>query len=854
VVPEPSHYEANDATISIILCKMPRKTSNEALGTAMETVSRDLLYFLRLCRRSPGFTAVAVATLAVGMGAAIAVFSVVNAVLLRPLPFPNPTELVVFTSVTPEATLPAASATKFNLWTQLTGTFRNVSAYTFGVVNVMGDGESEQVASGLASAEFFQLLGAPLLLGRAFVVGEDRPGAERVAVISRSLWARRFASNAGIAGQTISLNGDPHVIIGVLGDFDASALRSYTGPPEVWLPLEIDPNSTDQGNYFGAVARLAPGVTLDAARARVLESGDEFRRRYPGVMRPADAFGLLPMQEVLVGDARAPLRVLMGAVALLLLTACGNVATLLLARASARGGEMMVRAAVGASQGRLFLQLLTESIVLAVAGGALGLAVGVIGIDALVAMTPSSVTWLGPADVGHWPARSVVIFAFLMSAGTTVIFGLAPALAVARASGGSFQTMTLRRGGHRGHARLRSVLVVSQVAMAVVLLSGATLLLRSLVAMRSVDTGFDPTHVMTMRMSLVGPQFATTEALDRLVRSGLERVRSIPGVVAAGASFGLPLEDDLGLRFVISGRPLDGSYHGMGGWRMVSPGYFDVFKIPVLRGRGFSERDRAGAPGVVIISETLARQFWPDSDPLVDRLVIGRGLGPAFDERPRQIIGIARDVRDSALNLAPRPLMYVPLAQLSDGITAINAARQPLAWVVRTQGAPDGAIAPIVAGLRRSSAGLPIVRVRSMDDVLTQSVSGPAFNTVILTSFGSAALLLAIVGVYGLMSYSIEQRTTEIGIRLALGSAPSAIQWLIARQAAWLALAGLVIGLLGAAGLTQFLSSLLFGVTRSDPLTIVVVSCVLCVGLAAATWYPVRRAGRVAPIIALRSE
>ena len=818
----------------------------------METVVQDLRYSLRLCQRNPGLTSIIVVTLALGIAAAIAVFSVVHAVLLRPLPYPNPDELVAFTYVTPQSSLPAASSTKFGIWRQLTDTVRNVSAYTFGVANVTGSGDSEQVASGLVSAGFFQLLGAPVLVGRTFAAGDDRPGAERVAVISRSLWQRRFASDARIAGRTISLNGEPHVIVGVLGDFNAAALRSYTGTPEVWLPLEIDPNSTDHGNYFSALARLSPGVTLEVARARVRTSSDEFRRRYPGVMPSADAFGLQPMQEMLVGDARTPLSVLTGAVTLLLLTACVNVATLLLARATSRGGEIVVRFAVGASRSRMLRQLLTESVVLAVLGGALGLVVGLFGIEALAAMMPNDLTWLRSTEVV--PDRSAVVVAFVVSVGTGVIFGLAPALTLSRIGSGRSPVLALRRGSHHGQARLRSILVVAQTAMAVVLLVGATLLMRSLVAMRTVDTGFDPRNVMTMRMSLIGPQFATTTALDRLVRSGEESIRAIPGVMSVGASFGLPLEDDLGLRFAINGRPLVGSYHGMAGWRMVSPGYFDVFKIPIVRGRGLSERDRAGAPAVVIISETLARQFWREGDPLRDQLIIGAGLGPAFDGMPRQIIGIARDVRDAALNRAAGPLMYAPLAQLSDGMTAINAALQPLAWIARTQASPYALSAPIVAGLRQSSGGLPLARVRSMDDVLAQSVSGPTFNTVILTVFGSVALLLAIVGIYGLMSYSLEQRTNEFGIRLALGAAPAAIRRLIVRQAAWLALGGLAIGLAAAMGVTRFLTALLFGVTATDPFTFVVVAAVLCAGAAAAAWYPVRRAGRVAPITALRIE
>jgi putative ABC transport system permease protein len=819
------------------------------MSIVMEGVVHDLRHFSRLCLRNRGFTVIAVITLALGIGATIAVFTIVNAILLRPLPYSNPSELVHFTYVTPQRAFSAASATKFNIWMQLTGTVTNVSAHMFGVVNVMGTDEPEQVPSGLVSADFFRLLGAPILLGRAFSSGDDRPGAERVAVISHSLWQRHFNADRNVIGRAISLNGNPHVVIGVIDDFDAAPLRSYTGTPEIWLPLEIDPDSIDHGNYFGVLARLSPGVTLEAARTRVRGSADEFRRRFPGVIGPADSFGLLPMQEVLVGDSQTPLRVLAVAVALLLLTACGNVATLLLARGSTRGGEIAIRSAVGASRRRILRQLLTESVMLAAVGGALGLVLGTIGIDAMLAVTPANLTWLGSNGVSIRPDVSVVIFALTVSVLTGVIFGVAPSLTLSR---NSIDT-GLRRLRQPGQTRLRSVLVVSQTAIAVVLLIGAILLMRSLVAMRAVNTGFDSGNVMTMRMSLAGPKFVTTGALNGLVQGGVERIRAIPGVLAAGASFGLPLEDDMGLRFAINGRPLDGAYHGTAGWRMVSPEYFDVFKIPLIRGHGFTKRDRAGTPGV-IISETMARQFWPNSDPLLDQLIIGRGLGPAFDETPRQIIGISRDVRDGALNRAPQPVMYVSLAQLSDGITAINAALQPLAWVVRTQASPYAFSAAIADSLRQSSGGLPVARVRSMDDVLSESVSAPRFNTLILAVFSASALLLAMIGIYGLMSYSIQQRDKELAIRLALGAAPGSLQRMLLGHAASLAITGLVIGLSASAGLTRLLTALLFGVTASDPFTLITVSALLCASATLAAWFPVRRVGRVAPITALRLD
>jgi predicted permease len=498
---------------------------------------------------------------------------------------------------------------------------------------------------------------------------------------------------------------------------------------------------------------------------------------------------------------------------------------------------------------------LTESLMLSLAGGVLGLALGVAGIRALLAVSPGDIPRIGEHGAGVSVDWRVVAFTMAVSVATGLVFGLFPALQASRAD----LNLTLKESSSRSGSgfrqnKARSVLVVVEVALALVLLVGSALLIRSFIALRAVNPGFVPHNVLTMQMSLTAPQYLKTAGVDQIVRAGVERVRAVPGVERVATSCCLPLDGGFGLGFVIVGRPLEGPEHGGGGWVPVSPGYFDVFKIPLLRGRDFTNRDAGGAGGVVIINQAMARQFWPQGDPLSDQLTIGRGAGPAFQEPPRQIVGIVSDVRNGALDEAPEPTMYIPQAQVADGVTALNARLAPLTWVVRTRAEPHALSVAIQKALRDASGGLPVARIKSMDEIVVQATARQDFNMRLLTVFGCAALLLAAIGVYGLMAYSVEQRTQEIGIRLALGAQLSQVRNMVIVQGMSLAGAGVIVGTAGAFGLSRLIESLLFGVTARDPIVFVAVPAALSVVALIAVWLPALRATRIDPITALRYE
>ncbi|MGH9693750.1 MAG: ABC transporter permease, partial [Bryobacteraceae bacterium] len=521
--------------------------------------------------------------------------------------------------------------------------------------------------------------------GRTFTPEEDLPNGGHVVVLSNGLWKRRFGGDPGIVGKAISLGNQPYTVVGIL------ASSFVTDPAaDLWLPFQFDPNSNDQAHYFIAAARLKPGVTLGMAKAQMQLAADQFRRTYPGVLRPKDGFGVQKLQDAIVSDVRSSLFVLIGAVSFVLLIACANVANLLLVRANGRRREIAIRAAVGAGRMRIVRQLLTESVLLSLVGGVFGLILGMVGVRALLAINPGNIPRIGEHGAAVTLDWRVLAFTLAVALLTGILFGLIPALEATR----SDLSATLKESGGRAGTsfrqnKARSVLVVSEMALALVLLIGAALLIRTFIALRAVDPGFDAHNVLTMQMSLTGPRFEKTAGVAQLARDGIERIESLPGVEAAGTTCCLPLEGGFGLPFTILGRPLtNGPYHGGGGWMTVSPRYFDVFKIPLMRGRSFTLRDDGNAPGVVILNQAMAHQYWPKSDPLKDRIVIGKGVGPEFDEPARQIVGVVADVRDGGLNRNPRPTMYIPLAQVPDGVTALNARIGPIAWIVRTRVSP----------------------------------------------------------------------------------------------------------------------------------------------------------------------
>ena len=819
----------------------------------MDTLLKDLKHALRMLRQSPGFTVTAIAALALGIGANTAIFSVINTVLLKPLPYPEPDRIVELMNATPQGNFPGASVPKYNIWRAQTQVLEDVAAFDSGGpgINVSGGDRPEQLKGIHVSYEFFDLFGARPVLGRTFSKEEDRPRGGNVVVLSNGLWQRRFGSDPHIIGKGIALGGESYTIIGVLASGFA-----FDPPADLYLPFQADPNSVQQAHYFGAAARLKPGISLGAAQASLKLAGEEFRRKFPdGGNGPRVSFTAEPLQQTIVREVRPALFILLGAVGFVLLIACANVANLLLVRATGRAREIAIRAAIGAGRGRIIRQLLTESVLLSVIGGVVGLAVGSAGVRALLAVNPGNIPRIGENGAAVTLDWRVLFFSLGLALLTGIIFGLFPALQASRANlSSTLKESSARSGSSLRQNKARGLLVISEMALALVLLVGAGLLIRTFAALHSVNPGFDPHNVLTMDTSLTGSHFDQTAPISDMARQAIERIEALPGVEAAAASCYLPLEGGLGLGFSIVGRPAnDQQSQGGAGWAYVTPRFFDVFKVPVLRGRGFTERDAAGAPGVALINEAMARRFWPHENPIGQQIIIGAGMGPAFAEPAREIIGIVGDARDAGLNQDPVNEMFVPLSQVRDGVMALNNRFMPLTWVVRTKVAPFSLADPIKR-IFQQAADLPVGHIRTMDQVVVQSTARDQFNTLLLGIFAFVAILLASIGLYGLMAYSVEQRTLELGIRLALGADPAALYRMIVGQAMILALAGIVIGLAAAYALTRLMASMLFGVKPTDPVVFISVATLLGAVAFLASYIPARRAVGIDPAVALRYE
>jgi predicted permease len=816
----------------------------------LEDAGRDFRFAVRSLAKMPGFTAIAILVMAVGIGANTAVFSVINTVLLKPLTYPDAQSLVQLMNTSDQGSFPGANVPKFNIWHQQTSIFQDVAGYDTGGagLNLTGGSEPEQVQGIHVTADYFRLFGAPVILGRTFTAEEDSPHGGNVAVLSYGLWKRRFGGDPNIVGTNIQLDGQPYQVVGVIG-------REFVSeqPGDLWLPFQFDLNSKDMAHYFQVGARLKPGITAQMANARLKLTADEFRRTYP----PAQGgFGVTSMQEVIVGDTRTSLLVLLGAVGLVLLIACANVANLLLIRATGRKREIATRSALGASRGQIVRQLLTESLVVSLAGGVLGLIFGFAGVRLLLALSPGDIPRIGENGSAVTLDMNLLMFTLGVSLLTGILFGLVPAVSASRTNlAAALNESSNRSGVGFRSGKVRSLLAISEMALALVLIIGATLLIRTFIKLHAVDPGFDTHNVLTMAMSISGQRFQNTAGVAQLIRDGTERLNAVPGVTSAAAACCLPLQGGFGLPFDVVGRPKGNDPStGGAGYYSVSWSYFDAFKAAIVRGRNFTEHDNGSAPGVVIINEAMARQYWPKGNPLDDRLLIGAGVGPEFAEPPRQIIGVVGDMRDGGLDTDPAPTMYIPVAQMPDKVTALNSRIAPLWWIVRTKRDPHTATNAVTVALREASGGLPVAHVRSMDEIVISSTSRQRFNMMLLTIFGSSALLMAAIGIYGLMAYSVQQRTQELGIRMALGAQASNIRNMVIRQGLVLALIGVVIGIGGALWLTHFLASFLFGVKAWDPTAFVITPVLLMAVALFAVWIPARRATRVDPMAALRFE
>ena len=817
----------------------------------MDLLLKDLKHSARMFLRTPAFTLTSVATLALGIAANTAIFSVVNTVLLRSLADREPGRIVMFQNILPTVRFGSASPTEFNWWRQQTRAFQDISAYDFSIANWTdssspGQIRPEQVQMMHASADFFRLSGIHPLRGRTFTPADDQPNAPKTVMLAYSFWRRSFGRDQSVIGRRMTLNGQRYEIIGVLDPLQNGPIverSTLSGdievhePPDVYLPFQIDPNSADHGHFFNVAGRLKVGITLAVADAQLQASYPDYARKWPGEDAPGRNFGIQPLQEAIVGGVRRSLLLLLSAVGFVLLIACANVANLLLARATGRKREIAIRAAVGAGRGRIFRQLVTESVMLSMTGGVLGLAAGYAGIRWILTFIPDNIPRIGLDGANVTLDWRVAGFTLCVSLLTGIAFGLVPAFASSRAD----LSNMLKESGLRSSASSRqkhsqALLVTAEMALAMVLVIGAAVLIRSFLAIRRVNPGFNPDNVLSMRMLLAGPDFESPARANQVIREGIRRIRALPEVEGVAASCCVPLETPMQTGIRIAGHPEGRAFRGVAVWTLASPDYFEVLKIPVLRGRTFTERDDGGPP-VAIINEALAKQFFPDSNPLNERIIIGN------QSPPRQIIGIVGDVHDSSLDRASHPNVYEPLTD-----------PRGLAWLIRTRDAGQSARSAIQNQLRMASGGLPVGEVRTLKELLSRSMATDTFRTMVLTIFACSALILAAIGIYGLMAYSVAERVHEVGIRLALGAESANIRRLLIFQGMRPALAGVALGLPAAFGFTRGLASFLFDVKPWDPLVFSVIPIMLIGVALAAVSLPAIHASRIDPTRALRNE
>jgi predicted permease len=813
----------------------------------------DIKHSLRLLTKNPGFAIAAVAALALGIGANTAIFSVVNAVLLKPLTYPNADRMVNFLFSASGIADNLHCIAEFHLFQRQTNLFKEVVAFDNAGpgFNLTGGSRPEQVNGIHVTEGYFRVYGAPVALGRTFTPREDLPHGGAVVVLSYGLWQRRFGGDPGIVGKSISLGNEPYTVVGVAG-------KGFVGdvPADLWLPFQIDPESSDGNVSFYVTALLQPGVTVAQANAQLQAVAHEFRREFPSLAWVSH-FKVGPLLDSIIGDARNSLRMIMGAVGLVLLIACANVANLLLARATVRKRELAIRAALGASRARIVRQLLTESVLLSLAGGILGTTLGVVGMRALLAVSPAGLPRIGEDGSAMGIDWRVLGFTLGLSLLTGILFGLLPAFSASRSGLNS----TLKESGSRSgtafrEGKARSLLVVSEISLAIVLLIGAALLIRSFIALNEVGPGFDAHNVLTLEMSLNGPHYQKTAGLTQLLRDGRNRLNALPRVDVAAAGFWRPIDIEDGTGFQLAGRPADPLEKSCcsSAWMSITPDYLRLFRIPLLRGRDFTDNDNADAPPVDLINQAFARKFFPHEDPIGQHILHGAMNSSESKIRIETIVGLVADFHDGGLAKPADPMIIAPIPQVSDGYNAAYANIQPLFWMVRTHGDPHALIPAVSEQLRIVSDGFAVGHIRTMDEVMGYSTARQSFNMLLLTIFGVVALLLAAIGIYATMAYSVEQRNQEIGIRMALGADRSAIRKLIIRHGITLAFAGVIVGLCAACALTRVIATFLFGVKAWDAAAFACAPLILFAVALIAVWLPAERASKLDPIQALRAE
>jgi len=796
-------------------------------------VLRDARYALRQLTRTPGFTAIGILTLALGIGATSAMFSVINGVLLRPLPFPEPDRLVRVYEIVPQYGRFSVAPASFLDWRQQNTVFERIAGFYENSATLIGAGGPEHVNNALVSWDLFELLRVQPILGRGFAAEEDAPGKNQVVVLSHAMWQQRFGADPAVLGRSVTLSGTPSTVIGIM----PPGFYFPTREAEYWTPMAFNPAKAPRGGHFlGVVARLKPDMGLQPAEAEMKTIAERLAKQYPESSANESA-EVIPMHEQITGDVRPALLTLLAAVGVVVLIACANVANLLLVRASVREKEIGIRAALGAGRRRLVRQMLVESLLLAFAGGALGLALAYAAIPAIRTFSAGSIPRVADISIDG----TVLLFALAVSLVTGVIFGLAPAWQVSRAGVAG----VLKEGGRSsatvGGRWVRSGLLVAEVALSIVLLVGATLLLRSFDRLTSVDPGFRPERVLAFRVSLPNASYPKDPNRIAFFDALLQKLAGVPEIRAAGIVQTLPMRGSFVLSFTVQGRPAPkpgetpSAHH-----RAVSPDYFRALGIPLLRGRPFTDGDVEKSPMVAVVDEEFARQHFPNEDPIGRGLDIGNGTDGFY-----QIVGVAGKVRQEGLDANPSPTMYVPFRQ--DAYSSM--------WVVaRTDGDPLQLTSAARRAVRDVDAALPAYSVSALETIVTESVAPRRFSMLLLGLFAVIALFLAAVGLYGVVSYTVSQRTQEIGVRMAVGAQRGDVVRLIVGGGMKLALAGIAIGLVAAAGLSRMLQTMLFEVAPSDPASYAATALVLLTVAAFACYVPARRAMRVDPIVALRAE
>lgn len=820
----------------------------------MNTLLQDLRYGFRTLRKSKGFAAAAVLVLALGIGANTAIFSVVDAVLLRPLPFRHPEQLVQIWHVPPQKSFPgmkefAVSAANYLDWSAENHVFQQTAIYKWSSYNLTGKGEPRSVNGRGVSSEFFPLLQAEPMLGRVFSRDEDRPGRDQVVILSESFWRDQFGADPNIVGHDITLDGAGYRVIGVMpAKFQFPIASDPVDTVKLWTPIAMtDREKAVRGeHHYLVIARLRPDVSVQQAQAEMNAISQRLEQEYPADDKGWGAV-VKPLREELVGDVRTPLLVLLGAVALVLLIACANAANLVLARTVSRQKEIAVRSALGASRARVVRQVIAETVVLSLAGGALGLLIAHFGVKLIVAFLAAKLPRASEISVDG----PVLAFTLSISLLAGILAGLVPALRLSKVNVNDALKQGGRANSDAAGNRTRGLLVISEVALSLMLLIGAGLMIRSLWMLRNVDPGLDPHNVLAVIPSISQTAYPRPAQEIAFYHQLLERVRTLPGVESAGAIDSLPLNGGGSNQPIqIEGRPVQAmADQPEVAVRVISPGYLRSLRVPLLRGRDFGDQDTAESIGAVLISQSLAQRFWPNEDP------VGKHLTMTFlPEKMREIVGVVGDVKDRGLDVAePEATLYMPLGQLSAPATAAWRSF-PLWIVVRTTSQPGAVTAGVTNAIHQLNPGLPIFFVATMEDFVADSLSQQRFNMLLLAVFAGVALFLAGIGIYSVLAYTVRRRVREIGIRMALGAQTSDVVRMIVGEAMKPTAIGLVIGVAGALALGRFISSLIYGVKASDLSTFAAVSLILVAVSFAASIVPAYRATLVEPTNTLREE